>query len=103
MPFDNRVVTSALERRLSQASGPLWDEAWMRTGEKNDGCVHGCRRLRNRNNNPDEVNLKMNQETTSYRTIIAAKREPALLVVWKRRKVLNKDLAPPHAVKIAEC
>jgi hypothetical protein len=34
---------------------------------------------------PDEVKLKMmNQETTNYLTIIAAKREPALLVPDKK-------------------
>ena len=64
------VVTLAVERRVSQASGTLRDEAWMRTGEE--------RRLRSRlplPPQPDEVKLKMNQGTTSYRTIIAAKRE----------------------------
>ena len=34
MSFDNSIVTLAVERRLSQASGPLWDEAWMRMGEE---------------------------------------------------------------------
>ena len=75
MPFDNMVVTLALESRVIQASGPLWDEAWMRTGEE--------RRLRSRLPSPpqpDQVELKMNRETTSYRTNIAAKRELALLV-----------------------
>ena len=74
------VLTLAVERRVSQASGPLRDEAWMRTGEE--------RRLRSRLPSPSlpettilmRFNLKMNQQTTSYRTNIAAKRELALLV-----------------------
>ena len=69
-------LTLAVERPVSQASGQLWDEAWMRT--------RGERRLRSRLPSPpqpeNEVNLNMNQETTSYQTNIAAKREPALLV-----------------------
>ena len=40
-----------------------------------------------RNNNPDEVELKMNRETTNYRTNIAAKRELALLVVRNLRSL----------------
>ena len=56
---------------------------------KSDGSVHGCRVSATRNNDPDEVNLKMNRKTASYRTNIAAKREPAVLVVGKLRKTSN--------------
>ena len=46
MSFDNSVVTLAAERRVSQASGPLWVEAWMRTCDE--------RRLRSRLRSPQQ-------------------------------------------------
>ena len=79
---------------MSQASGTLRDEAWMRTGEE--------RRLRSRlplPPQPDEVKLKMNQGTTSYRTNIAAKREMALLVCTNslaRTLARKKSSDSPH-------